>query len=133
MSTPTPAKKELRKFGLGLFVILGLIGGLLLWRGRLAAPYFLAVSGLSLLLSLAWARGLTPVYRFMMWLAEKLAWFNTRLILILVFYLIFAPIGLVLRIMGRDLLNQEIDPQAETYWVDRRHPPFEQKWYLNQF
>jgi hypothetical protein len=131
--SPPPAKKELRKFGLGLFVILGLLGGLLLWRSRPTAPYFLGISGLSLLLSLAWPTGLTPVFRFMMWLAEKLAWINTRIILVLVFYLIFAPIGLFLRLIGKDLLRQKVDPQAETYWVERRDQPFDQKWYLNQF
>ena len=133
MSSSQASVKELRKFGLGLFVVLGVIGGLLLWRGRPAAPYFLGISGLSLLLSLVWARGLTPVYRFMMWLAEKLAWINTRVILIVVFYLIFTPIGLVLRLIGKDLLRQKVDPKAETYWVDRHDLPFEQKWYLNQF
>jgi hypothetical protein len=128
-----PTAKDYRKFGLGLFVILGLIGGVFLWRDRAAWAYFWAVGGAALILSLAWPTGLKPVYRFFMWLADKLAWINSRIILTVVYFLIFSPIGLFFRLIRKDLLDQKIDPETESYWQKRDDPEFDPKHYLRQF
>ncbi|MEW6261672.1 MAG: SxtJ family membrane protein [Thermodesulfobacteriota bacterium] len=128
-----PDNRELRKFGLGLAVILGLIGGFLVWRGRASGPYFLAVAGAALALAAAWPTGLKPAYRFMMWLAAKLAWLNTRIILTLVFYLVFTPVALVLRLIGKDLLDARIKSGRDTYWVDWEKGDFDKDSYRHQF
>ena len=66
-------------------------------------------------------------------IAHALGWFNTRLILTVMFYLLFTPIGLVLRLLGKDLLNRKIEPNAETYWIDREEEAFDRKRYEKQF
>ena len=128
-----PTSKDLRKFGIGLFVILGVIGGLLIWRERVTGPYFAGASGLSLILSLAWPQALKPIYRVMMWIGHKLAWVNTYVILTLVFIVIFMPVGLFLRLIGKDLLNQKLEPDRESYWLDRKNPPFDPEAYKQQY
>lgn len=52
-------------------------------------------------------RALTPLYRPWMQLAEALGWFNTRVLLILIYYLVVTPIGLVLRLFRRSPLELE--------------------------
>lgn len=133
MKEKSVTSKELRKFGIGLAVILGVIGGLFLWRGRSAGPYILYAAGLSLLLSIIRPTGLTPIHRFMSWLAPILAWINTRIILTLAFYILFTPIGLLVRLIRKDLLDQKIDKSAESYWIKRQDPPFDPETYKHQF
>ena len=125
--------KELRKFGIGLAVILAVIGGLFVWRDRAAGPYILYAAGLVFILSLVWPKGLNPIHRFMSWLAPILAWVNTRIILTIAFYLIFTPTSLIVRLIGKDLLDQKIDKSAESYWRDREEQPFDQESYKHQF
>jgi hypothetical protein len=51
--------------------------------------------------------------------AALLAWVNTRLILGLFFYLVLTPVGVILRLMGKDLLDEKIDRSASSYWIKR--------------
>jgi hypothetical protein len=41
---------------------------------------------------------------------------NTRILLVIIFYLIFAPVGLFLRLFGKDPLDRKINRSAATYW-----------------
>jgi len=34
------------------------------------------------------------------------------------FYVIMTPIGVLMRISGKDMLRMKLDPQAESYWID---------------
>lgn len=63
---------------------------------------------------------LKPVYLAWMKLAFALSWVNTRLILAVMFYFIFTPISLILRLFRVDLLERRSDKQKATYW--RIHP-----------
>jgi len=37
-----------------------------------------------------------------------------------VFFLVVTPIGIVMRTMGKDLINKKHDKKKETYWITRR-------------
>jgi hypothetical protein len=52
-------------------------------------------------------------------LVGPLGWFNTRLLLSLVFFLVLMPIALILRLSGRDPLDRQLEPEAESYWNDK--------------
>ena len=76
---------------------------------------------------------LKPVYIFWMRLAFILAWINTRLILSILFYLIFTPIGIGMRLFGGDLLDKKIDKNKESYWIKKEKAAFKQSDYERQF
>jgi len=76
---------------------------------------------------------LKPVYIFWMKLAFVLGWINTRLILLIIFYLIFTPIGLVMRLLGVDLLARKIEKNRETYWIKKEKRNFQPQDYARQF
>jgi hypothetical protein len=64
------------------------------------------------------------------------AWFPvgqliTVLLLAVTYYLIFAPVGLLLRLFKKDILNRKLVPNALTYWVERSTN--EKKNYTQQF
>jgi hypothetical protein len=76
---------------------------------------------------------LRPLYVGWMKFAFVLGWVNTRILLGLFFYLILTPIGLVLRLTGKDLLGLTIDRHATSYWVKRERKPFDPESAKQQF
>ena len=42
--------------------------------------------------------------------------------MILLFFTIVTPIALIMRATGKDLLRLRLDPDAPTYWIERRPP-----------
>jgi hypothetical protein len=112
-------KKEVRNFGLLFAVLCALAGAYMTWRVKPAAWVAFTLSGLFLLTGLFLPRVLGPVYRAWMRFAALLAWFNTRLLLSLFYYLILTPLGLLMRGIGKDLLHQRVDRTVGTYWIKR--------------
>ena len=46
----------------------------------------------------------------------------TPIVMSLVFFLTVLPTGIIMRLLGRDLLNRKMDRSAPTYWVKREDP-----------
>ena len=43
----------------------------------------------------------------------------SHVIMAIIFYLVITPIGLVFRLMGRDVLGRRMDRQRRTFWHER--------------
>ena len=82
-----------------------------------------------MVLALAWPRSLTQVYRLWMTVGEVLGWINTRLILGALFYLLFTPMGLYMRLRGQDPMRRTWTPEAESYRVVRQPRPASHMWH----
>lgn len=118
---PIAGVNEVRKFGL-LFAALGVLAGAYMaWKGIRGLWIPLGLAGVFLLSGLGMPRVLRPFYLVWMRFASILGWINTRLVLTAFFFLVLTPIGLVLRMMGKDLLDKSIDRRVRSYWVKR--PP----------
>lgn len=76
---------------------------------------------------------LRPVYIGWMKFAFILGWVNTRILLGVFFYLIITPIGVVMRLAGKDLLDRKIDRSAKSYWKKRDRTAFDPKRMEQQF
>jgi hypothetical protein len=76
-----------------------------------------------MILGLAWPGSLTQIYRLWMQVGEVLGWINTRLILGALFYLLFTPMGLYMRLRGKDPMRRTLVPEAESYRVVRQPRP----------
>ena len=48
-----------------------------------------------------------------------IAWSVSTLLLVLVFFGVLTPIGVMLRVVGRDTMNREFDRDGTSYWVKR--------------
>lgn len=118
-------RRDLRNFGILFFVVLGIIAGLRGLRGHGDWPYFAAFSGLFLLAGLIVPGILKPIYKAWMAFAIVLGWFMTRVLLTVTFFLVFTPMGILTKIMGKDLLDLKWDPDADTYW--KKHEPVTDK------
>jgi len=126
-------KRELRKFGIVVGIVLGLLGVLFLWRGKDTYSYFLILSAAFLILGLAVPILLKPIHKVWMTLAELLGWLMTRVILSVLFYLVVTPIGLLARLSGKDFLDSKFDRNANSYWIPKGTVKFEKSNYERQF
>jgi hypothetical protein len=104
MHIEIPDKKGLREFGLimgGFFV--GLFGLLFPWLFGFAFPIWPWIIAVALWIpALLIPNHLKPIYQGWMFFALILGWINTRLLLAIVFYLMITPMGLIMRLFGKN-------------------------------
>jgi hypothetical protein len=118
-------RRELREFGLLMGgVIAGLFGAVLPWLLGHAFPHWpwVVAAGFVLVALLA-PNLLQPVRRAWLAFGHVLGWINTRVLLGLLFYLVLAPIGLIMRLAGHDPMRRYLDAGTETYREKSRQQP----------
>jgi len=113
-----PGKKDLRNLGLTFLGVLALIGTFLWWKNATTWPWFWGLGILLGLWGLLWPAGLRPVYFGWMSLAVVLGYFVSRVILTVVYYLVMTPTGLIMRFLGKDLLDRKLKDR-DSYWQRR--------------
>lgn len=113
-TTDTPS--SLRSFGLtvgGIFMVMGIWPAMV--RGASVRLWALALAVLLVMPALMCPTRLQSVYRGWMWLGDKLGWMNTRIVLGVIFYALFTPAGCLMRLRGKDPMQRQWDPGADTY------------------
>lgn len=115
-------RQELREFGYLMGGMLALIFGVVLPNGfgrvllgepsvifgfytTTAWPWLAASCLWSV--ALAWPPALSPLYICWMKIGAVLGWVNTRLILLVLFYCLVFPIGLLMRLFGKDAMRNK--------------------------
>ena len=119
--------KELRKFSIILFLCFGIIGLLVLWRKGEAGLIFCGIGLAFLLCGLTLPKLLVYPYKGWMALSAMLGFLMSHLILLLMYYLVITPIGISMRILGKNFLLERIDRDVNTYWIKK-----EQKLYVSE-
>lgn len=76
---------------------------------------------------------LKPLQKAWMTLAVILGWIMTRVILSILFYLVFTAIGGISRLLGKQFLDLKIDPSINSYWIKREPKTFNKSGYEKQF
>lgn len=106
-----------RKFGLMMGIIVALLFGLLLpWLFDFNFPLWpWILFAVFALVALVYPLALQPVYLGWMRFGLVMNWINTRLILGLLFYGIFLPIGLFFKLIGRDTMHRKFDQKLSSY------------------
>jgi len=118
-----PTRRGLRVFGLLFLLFAGLVGlGLYFRSGAHEGARVVWIAG-SVLTAIYFA--IPPLRRpfYLAWLYVTLpiGVALSHVILGAVFYLVFTPVGLALRLLGKDPLLRRFDRNAESYWVE--HDP----------
>lgn len=108
--------KSLRVFSITIFFALLVFGGLLLYKGN-HHGYWLLIASLIFILAGFFAPDfLRLIYVYWMGLAFIMSYFVSRIILAILFYGLFLPVGLGLKIFGKNLLRIKIEPDQSSYW-----------------
>ena len=127
------SKQDLKKFGVTVGIALIILGCFLLWLEKDTYPYFL-ISGPVLIISGLFApQLLKPIQITWMAIATILGWFMTRVILSILYYLIFTSIGLLAKLFGKRFLDIKIDKSQESYWNYRNSKSINKSDYERQF
>ena len=120
VKTSEVTNAQARKSVLIVAIVLLLLAAWNFYRGRMTVAEVLG--GISVFLILmaalvpAAARGFHVLW---MKLAGVLGYVNSRILLSLVFYLLFFPYNILARVIGRDPLNRR-KQGSESYWIPRK-------------
>ena len=116
-----PSNRQLRQFGIVCLFALPLVGWL--WGGGGEVVRLLAMVGLLLAIAgFACPRTLKPVFIALTIVATPIGMVIGELAMLLVYFGVFLPIGLVFRAMNRDALQLKFDSRARTYWQAKKPP-----------
>jgi hypothetical protein len=127
-----PGRRELRQFALLWIGFFGLVGAYCLWVvGSLPAASALWIAAGAGLPGYFRPGFMRPIYILWMALALPIGWVISHLLLLVVYYLVLTPIGLVMRIVGYDPLNRQFD-RSTSYWITHDTAP-ETSRYFKQF
>ena len=126
-------KKEWRNFGIGISIILSIMAVIQWYIDSELYLYIILTAVIILLSGLIVPIILRPLFILFSYLGFILGWIMTRIILIILFYLIFTPIGLLMRLFGKKLLDTSFDKKKESFWINRQESEFSAVNYKNQF
>ncbi len=109
-----------RRFGLVMGILLSVFSILPLVRGAQANFYLLSLAGALLLFAFVQPRWLTPLNTAWAYFAHFNAVLIREIAVFIVFFLVIAPIGFIMRLTGHDPMQRRMssDPE-ETYWIKR--------------
>lgn len=123
-------KSDLRTFGLiwaGIFLVIGIYPlldneNLRIWSVVISL-LFIAVSFIKPVI-------MTTFYKKWVLFGAVIGGIVSKVIMFILYFGLFTPVSLVLKIMGKDLLNKKVDKSVNSYWVERETQPQSMK---NQF
>lgn len=125
-------KIMLRKFGITIGIAFLVISSLFFIQHKHSGGmYSLVVSCAFFITGFILPALLKPIYIVWMRLAFILGWINIRVILIVMFYLIFTPVSLLMRLFGIDLLGRK--NKERTYWKNKDKEAFDFLNYERRF
>lgn len=128
---PKTSTRDLREFGFLTGTIIALLFGVVfpvLLHDKpfpelpLAFQIFFGLSLVSLILPII----LKPLYIIWMYIGFVLGWINTRIILGIVFFILFTPVAMLLKLLRRDPMHRKLTDALESYRTPSKNPPREQ-------
>ena len=130
-----PTKSQLRLFAALVFPLFWGWVAFLVYRRAEMPRVAIAIAAVAVVISIL---GLfSPAFMRRVWIAmmvglSPIGWVLSHVILAFIYYLVLTPVGLALRLAGRDPLHRRLDREAKTYWIDRgSEPPVDR--YFRQY
>ena len=118
-----------RSFGIVFFVVFLLIALYPLTYGGEIRIWSLITSLIFLILGLLNSKILAPLNKIWFKFGILLGKIVSPLIMGIIFFLVVTPIGFIMRLLGKDLLNLKYN-KNKSYWIEKNGPKSKMK---NQF
>lgn len=133
-ATARPSDRKLREFAGTAVIILAV---LTVWRlltpGGLALAACYATAAVVVgAVGVAKPRWLTPVFMLWMIVAFPIAWAVSHLLLAVIYFGLITPLGLVFRVVGRDVLDVARPGRQDSHWREKPAADKPER-YLQQF
>ena len=118
-----------RSFGIVFFVVFILIALYPLIHNEEIRIWSLIISSIFLILGLINSRILNPLNKLWFKFGILLGKIVSPIIMGIIFFLVVTPIGFIMRILSKDLLNLRFN-KNKSYWIEKTGPKSKMK---NQF
>ena len=118
-----------RSFGIVFFVVFLLIALYPLLKGNDLRIWSLILSFIFFTLGLINSNLLTPLNKLWFKFGLFLGKIISPLIMGIIFFIVVTPIGIIMRLLKKDLLNLKYD-KKDSYWIEKTGPKSKMK---NQF
>ena len=119
-----------KSFGIVFFTFFLIIAFWPLTNGENIRIWSLVVSIVFLILGIINSKILTPLnilwFKFGLFLGKIIS----PIIMAVIFFLVVTPIGLLMRLFGKDVLNLKLNKKKTSYWIEKVGPKSKMK---NQF
>lgn len=122
-----------RSFGFVFTAVFLLVGLYPLASGHMARSWALALAAAFLLCALFVPKGLAPLNRYWAKFGMLLHSVVSPIALGILFFLVVTPIGLLMRLLGKDVLRKRFHSDADSYWIERDPPGPNARSLNNQF
>ena len=116
-----------KNFGLVFFVIFIIIALWPLLKDGNIRIWSIIVSIIFLILGLLNSKILTPFNKLWMRLGALLGIIVSPIVMGVVYFGIITPIGLIMKLFGKDVLNLKLDKNKKTYWTLKKKIPSKMK------
>ena len=118
-----------RSFGIVFFIVFLLIALYPLINSEVIRMWSVILSLIFLVLGLLDSKILNPLNKIWFKFGILLGRIISPIIMGIIFFFVVTPIGLIMRILGKDLLNLKYN-NNKTYWIEKTGPKSKMK---NQF
>ena len=109
-----------RSFGILFFIVFLIIFLWPLLNNNQPKWLFLFIAFIFLTLGILNSKILTPLNRFWIKLGELLGRVVAPVVMMLIFFALITPLGLLVKIFGKDLLDLKFK-KSSSYWVHRKN------------
>jgi hypothetical protein len=115
-----------RQFGIVIAVVLGLLGAKL-YRHTTLCVVLLALAAVFLVAALVAPRILAPLNAGWSFVGDCLGKVTNPVLITLTYVIGFVPLGLLVRLTGKDPLHRKRGKDAKSYWIEKteQFPPRE--------
>lgn len=122
-----------RSFGIVFAVFCAIVAAIQLWTSHHFSWPWVAASFAFMAAALLTPGLLHPLNILWFKFGMLLHYIITPVVLGLMFFAVFTPIGWWMRIVRKRPLNLRFDPDAKSYWVERKPPGPPSESFKNQF
>ena len=122
-----------RSFGVVFAVVFAIIGLLPLIHGGPWRIWSLAIAGAFVIAAFAFPGVLTPLNRLWMKVGLLLHKVVSPIVLGFLFFVVITPMGMAMRLFGKDPLRLRRDPASKSHWVERTPPGPRPESFIDQF
>ena len=118
-----------RSFGIVFFIVFLLIALYPLTYNEEIRIWSIIISLIFLILGLLNSKILAPLNKLWFKFGIFIGKIISPLIMVIIFFLVVTPIGLIMRLLGKDILNLKYN-NSQSYWIEKKGPKSKMK---NQF
>ena len=111
-----------RNFGLVFFIVFLILGLWPITNGEEIRIWLILLAFIFLILGIMESKLLSPLNRLWFKFGIMLGAIVAPIVMGAIFFIVVTPIGIVMSIIGKDLLNKKHDKKKETYWIKRIKP-----------